>query len=214
MARYRVGRVQADRLGNLDEAIAALEAATTDAPRDTMILEELGRLYEFAKRWDKLAQTLETLAESSHHPNQEVGTLHAIGQIHEERLGNEDKALEWYRRALDVDPGYLPALQALAKLFPLRARPPPPRSRLDPAQNPSRRALSRRPVRRSSPAAARAFVARTASPWYDGSRFRVRPLPLKARTARRTGHHPSAKRNRACAERSRPCSSPSSARRP
>lgn len=117
MARYSIGRLHADRLGNLDEALTAFEAAAAELPADTMILEELARLYERAKRWDKLARTLEALAQKVSVPTQQIGLFHQIGQIYEDRMDDEGRALEWYRRALDADPAYLPASQALAKLY-------------------------------------------------------------------------------------------------
>lgn len=121
MARYRIARLHFDRLGNVDEAVAALEIAQQDAPGDTMIVEELARLYELSRRWDKLVRSLEQLAELAPGGSR-MGLYHRIGQIEEERLESEDAAIEWYRRALDGDPAYVPALQALGKLYARRGQ--------------------------------------------------------------------------------------------
>lgn len=117
LALYRVGRVYFDRLGALDEAITALESAVAETPNDGMILSELARLYEVAKRWGKLASILETLAGSTPSVGHRVALLHRIGQIAEERLSDADRAVDFFRRALEADPAYLPALQALANLY-------------------------------------------------------------------------------------------------
>lgn len=117
MAYYRMGRVLADRLGHLDEGLAAFERAAAELPREPMVLEELARLYELAKRWDALAGVLERLSELARTDNEKVGIQHRIGQIAEERLNDETRAITWFSSALGVDPTYLPALQALGKIY-------------------------------------------------------------------------------------------------
>ncbi|HVW27318.1 MAG TPA: hypothetical protein VHC69_18265, partial [Polyangiaceae bacterium] len=78
---------------------------------------ELARVYELGKRWAKLAQILETIAAHTPSSSERVALMHRVAQIAEERLGDSERATDWYRRALDTDPSYLPALQALGKLY-------------------------------------------------------------------------------------------------
>jgi tetratricopeptide (TPR) repeat protein len=117
LARFRIARIYVDRLGALDEAISALERALEDVPGDSMVLGELARLYELGKRWGKLTGVLETMAATTPSPGERVALMHRIAQISEERLGDSDRAMDWYRRALDSDPSYVPALQSLGKLY-------------------------------------------------------------------------------------------------
>jgi tetratricopeptide (TPR) repeat protein len=117
MAHYRVGRVLVDRLGKLDEAVAAMERASKEAPGDSMVLEELARLYELAKRWNDLVSVLARLVDLAGTPGEKVGLQHRIGQLAEERLNDENEAVKWYGRALEHDPTYVPALQALGSLY-------------------------------------------------------------------------------------------------
>jgi tetratricopeptide (TPR) repeat protein len=116
MAFYRMGRVLCDRLGHQDEGQSAFERALSEVPGDPMVLGELARLYETTKRWDALADVLERLAELAPSPSQKLGVMHRIGQIAEERLDDEARAISWFSRALGLDPTYLPALQALGSL--------------------------------------------------------------------------------------------------
>jgi len=114
---YRAGRVLSDRLGALDKAAEAFESAAREAPNDRMVLEELARAYELAKRWPELVSVLERLVALATNASEQVGMLHQLGQLAEERLGNEDQAIAWFERARAADPLYLPALQALSKVY-------------------------------------------------------------------------------------------------
>lgn len=116
MGLYRIGRILTDRLGKLDEGTTALERAAAQAPSDRMVLEELARLYELSKRYEALVLVLDRLVEQVESPAEKLGYIHRIGQLFEERLGNEDKAIEYHSRALALDATYVPSLQALAKL--------------------------------------------------------------------------------------------------
>ena len=117
MARYRVARLQSARLGNVDEAIEALERASEDAPGDTMILEELCAQYQGGRRWQPLVDALIRLCSLTSEPNSAGGIWHRVGQLYQDRLASEDEAIAAFRRALDTDPIYLPALQALGELY-------------------------------------------------------------------------------------------------
>lgn len=117
LALYRTGRVLADRLGHVDESISAFEQAVSAAPDETLVLEELARLYEVSKRWEDLVKTLERIAARAENVPSKVGYFHRIAQICEDRLGDEGRASTWLRRALELDPTFLPGLAALGKLL-------------------------------------------------------------------------------------------------
>lgn len=116
-AFYRAGRVQSDRLGALQQAAQSFEKAAAEAPDDRVVLEELARAYELGKQWGELSTVLERLARLSQRPFEQVGYYHRMGQIAEERLGSDESATVWYEKARALDPVYLPALQALVKLY-------------------------------------------------------------------------------------------------
>ena len=117
LALYRAGRLQHDRLGQLSEAIVSLEKAVQNAPNDATILDELGRLYAEAQRYDSLVLVLERLVALSPDARGRAGMLHQIGRLHEDQLGDVDSAIRWYSAELEIDPASLPALQSLSRLY-------------------------------------------------------------------------------------------------
>jgi len=116
MALYEVGRLHGERLGNRDEAVAALEKAVRVLPDEPVVLTELARLYESAERWSELASVLERLVQLQREPSERVGLLDRLGEVAGDRLGDEDAAVHWYEMARELDPGDVPTLQALGKL--------------------------------------------------------------------------------------------------
>jgi tetratricopeptide (TPR) repeat protein len=117
MAYYRVAKVWLDRLGNVDEALLALEKAAQESAVDSMILEELARLYEIAGRPAELASMLERLAEQANSESDKLAYFLRIGELYQLRLDDDGKAIVWYERARAIDRCYIPALQALSELY-------------------------------------------------------------------------------------------------
>ncbi|HET7545058.1 MAG TPA: tetratricopeptide repeat protein [Polyangiaceae bacterium] len=117
LSLYRVARLYADRIGNLEAAAEALERALSQVADEAMILEELARVYELSKRHADLVRILERIADRLDAPTERVGVYHRIAQIYEDKLGESARAIEWYERALSAERGYVPAIQALAKLY-------------------------------------------------------------------------------------------------
>jgi tetratricopeptide (TPR) repeat protein len=117
LSLYRVARLFADRIGNLESAAEALERALSHVPDEPMILEELARVYELSRKHPELVRVLERIAGLLATSTERVGIFHRIAQIYEDKLNDETRAVEWYERALKEERGYVPAIQALAKLY-------------------------------------------------------------------------------------------------
>jgi cellulose synthase operon protein C len=117
LSLYRVARLYADRIGNLESAADALERALSHVGDEPMILEELARVYELSRRHADLVRILELVAGKLEVSTERVGIYHRLAQIYEDKLADESRAIIWYERALGAERGYVPAIQALAKLY-------------------------------------------------------------------------------------------------
>ncbi|MBN2192938.1 MAG: tetratricopeptide repeat protein [Polyangiaceae bacterium] len=122
LALYRVARVHIDHLGSLDDGVRALERAVEATPSDTVILNELARSYETAQRYDGFVRVQEQLVEHSATPSEQVVLLHGVAETCERHLDAENTAIEWYLRALAVDPTHLPTVAALERLYRRKAQ--------------------------------------------------------------------------------------------
>ena len=103
-ALYRAARINAEHLGNRDEAIRLLEQARNLRPSDSLILGELARHYEAGARLQALVETLEALSEATEDTAERLTFTQRIARLYEEELGDVDQAIAWHERAVQLDP--------------------------------------------------------------------------------------------------------------
>jgi cellulose synthase operon protein C len=117
MLYYQLARILREQMGDDERAIEALQQALGFSPSDHMILGELANIYENLMRWQELVSVFERQVTVISDRQELVSLYFHLGNIWEEKLFNEDKAIPNYRKVLELNPSYLPALQALGKLF-------------------------------------------------------------------------------------------------
>src|SRR5690606_31566317 len=96
-----------EKLGNLPNAIACLEAALAIEPENLPALRDLERLLRAEEQWPKLAETYlrhEALLASDPRRNEErVEIWTRLGDLYLEELQQIDRAEQAYRRAYELD---------------------------------------------------------------------------------------------------------------
>jgi len=127
LALCEIATLHSERLGNRDEAIEALaqamvrakEPASTgdSAAGEALVLDRLGRLYESARNAESLAQVLARQVETMPDGGDRLGSLHRIGRLYEQQIGDDESAAHWYQAALQIEPAYVPAITALDPLL-------------------------------------------------------------------------------------------------
>lgn len=113
----QVSRIYSERLGDMDNAVAAMERALELAPENTLALKEICRHYDSASNYPKLIEGLQRLVSVIESPTEKLGTLHRLGQLYEQEVKDPETAISWYESALRLSPSYVPALRALASLY-------------------------------------------------------------------------------------------------
>ncbi len=117
---YRAARINAEQIGNRDEAIHLLERARSLKPEDPLILGELARHYEAGEQLQALVETLEALTDATDDPAERLTFTQRIARLYEEELRDVDQAIAWHERAVQLEPTSLSSLQALSLLYRVR----------------------------------------------------------------------------------------------
>lgn len=105
------------QLQDVDRALACYRRIIERQPDYLPALRASARLCAQAQRWHELVSQTRSEVELTVDPQRRAELLHHAGEVWENRLLDLDLALEHYRRALQDNPGYLPALRSLGRLY-------------------------------------------------------------------------------------------------
>jgi len=116
----RIGALLEEEFVDHARAAEAYEEVTRlDAANDTG-LRGLGRTLRVLGRWDDLATLLERHAGLVEEPAKKVELLVGAGRVLLDPIGALDRAQRCFERALDVEKGHGPALEALGRIAALK----------------------------------------------------------------------------------------------
>ena len=116
-ALRRVASLAEHELGDIDLAISALEEVAQRDPDDLLTLYQLATLCRKARRPTVLISALEQLCERVDDDVARTAVLVELGEVQELHLKQRAAARTCYERALQLTPGYTPALRALGRLY-------------------------------------------------------------------------------------------------
>ena len=117
---HRMGELCAARLGDLDRARGFHVRALAQAPGDLESLDALRGLYWRAEEHERLLDVLEQLALRANQDREAVSLLHEKAQVVGRHFPRQDAALV-YERILELDPQDATALEALDRIYSVRA---------------------------------------------------------------------------------------------
>jgi tetratricopeptide (TPR) repeat protein len=114
---FKCGSVMESKFGKEDDAIRYYDAAIKTSPSCLPAVHGLRDLYLRKEDWPRVIQTLELEAKLWTEDKERAGVFAHIGQIYGEKLGDHDRAIQYYESALTVDRECLPANRALFELY-------------------------------------------------------------------------------------------------
>jgi tetratricopeptide (TPR) repeat protein len=103
--------------GSPDEAIGYLFQVLDEDPRDEAAYAELERLLSGMERWHDLVDLFQRRAEAAAGTSDEVAYLARAADVWEARLESPEAAAEILEKILERQPGYVPALTRLARIY-------------------------------------------------------------------------------------------------
>ena len=114
----RIGELYSKRLGDAEKAFVAFARAFSEDPQSTGAKSELEELCNLLDDgWPRLIQLFETaLASADLEPRLAHELSVKVARAYE-ALGNSDKAIEYHRRALHIEPDDLEVIDSLERIF-------------------------------------------------------------------------------------------------
>jgi cellulose synthase operon protein C len=110
------------QIGHADNALDCYRRILEIAPQLQHILSATARLCAETRRWHDLVEITEREIAVISDPRRRVDLLQRSGEIWEDHLLNLDQAISCYTRALEIDPGFLPALKTLGRIYRQKGR--------------------------------------------------------------------------------------------
>jgi golgin subfamily B member 1 len=118
--RLELAQLYMDRFDQSDTAIEQLRAVLEEEPGHTDAVLALGRLYEKNGRDQDLAELLSQQVDAAQGRGDvpaAVKLLVRLGSVYETRLAEPERAVDTFRRVLDLDAKHRPSIEALVRLY-------------------------------------------------------------------------------------------------
>jgi tetratricopeptide (TPR) repeat protein len=116
LLKARLAEVYAREMGRVDEAILTYRALVDEDETDELAVQTLDRILREAGRNDDLRWLFELRVERAN-TAMKLDLLGEWAILEEDALGSSERAVQLYRRMLEVVPQHGPALRALARLL-------------------------------------------------------------------------------------------------
>lgn len=113
----KIGQIQENRLGSLDEAVHAYKMALSADETSAPAMVALERIHQGRSEWRQLIEVLSQRASISYESAETVQLKFQVGQLWETHMQVPERAIDVYREILSIDPEYLPALDSLQQLY-------------------------------------------------------------------------------------------------
>ncbi len=106
-----------DQDKNPVKAIEALEDAKDLQPDNRPLLNKMLPLYEATQNWARMVDTIHAIAEMEKDSTRKSKFIFTIAQLYRDKMGDQDRAVEMFNEALDLNPSYLEAFERINKIL-------------------------------------------------------------------------------------------------
>jgi X-X-X-Leu-X-X-Gly heptad repeat protein len=111
------GGIYLDRTFDAESALVAYEQALSADPENETAQRKLEGLYGQFELWEPLVKLLKTRLEATYDSEARTRLLLRIAHVYDQVLGQTEEAIVAYEELREQDPGALPYLDALARLY-------------------------------------------------------------------------------------------------
>lgn len=118
----RLGKWYGEDLGRPSDAMAYYQVVLEIDPQNTRVMRQMAAIERLAGNYAKAGQMLNKALEVAVANDDRKAILADLGELLHRNMDQADQAIPYYKRALDVDPLYLPALNALEQIYDARGQ--------------------------------------------------------------------------------------------
>ncbi len=111
-----IGEIAAERLGDRTRAAKSYVAALEECPDDRRLLTKLMQLYGEEQDWEKLVEVVVKLAGFVEDQPQKAKYLLTAAIVSERQMRDFERALDFYRQVIQLDPNHDKAIDAAIEL--------------------------------------------------------------------------------------------------
>lgn len=114
---HEIADIWNDNDRNPHKAIEALEEARDIKPDSHPLLHKLLALYQATENWSRMIDTIQQIAELEKDPVRKSKFIYTMAQIYRDKEGDQDRAVELFNEALDLNPTFLEAFERINKIL-------------------------------------------------------------------------------------------------
>ena len=113
----KLGEVYRDKLGDAYRSVESYQSLISISPDDIPALYALADLYQDAEDYISAIDYLNRVINALTDPTEAIKVHLRIGSLYDKYLQDDQAAEERYKACLDIDPSYMPAIDALCALY-------------------------------------------------------------------------------------------------
>ncbi|NLN63539.1 MAG: tetratricopeptide repeat protein [Myxococcales bacterium] len=108
---FKSAKLCEEKLEDISSATQTYESILELEDTNAEAIASLERLYPRSERWGDLLILLERRMDNE--PHNRVALLHQLGELSHERLGDDERALDYFQQVLETDSAYAPTIATL-----------------------------------------------------------------------------------------------------
>ncbi len=113
----RLANLYVNQLVQLEQGEAIWRLVLNDEPESGEALMGLASIYELRQNWPELLEILDRQIHNAPQVEDRINAMMKMASLLEDHLGKPGESIEMYKKIVDLEPDYIPALRALDRLY-------------------------------------------------------------------------------------------------
>lgn len=118
----RLAKWYAEDLGHPEYAQPYYQQVLKLDPNNVQVLRQMANFFKKSARWQEQGQMLTSALNNAVGEQDRKEILTELGEVLEQRMNEQEQGIAFYKRALDVDPHFVPALEKLERIYETRGQ--------------------------------------------------------------------------------------------